>query len=150
MRGLISALVAPLLLLLAGPVWAAGNFASLPVTLDPLKMNGRDLSFSVKEYHLETGKYYKWQIESDGEEEFTIQAPELFRNSWIYMLQLFVAPCSATRCDVEIQPAGSIHAVQFDEPGAIYIYFVPLHPGEYDFYAVGFQSRGMIGKFVVR
>ena len=38
---------------------------------------GADLSFSVKEYLLETGEYYRWRIESQGGEEFMLLLPDL-------------------------------------------------------------------------
>ena len=30
------------------------------------------------------------------------------------------------------------------------VWFVPIRPGNFDFYVAGQQERGMIGKFVVR
>ena len=33
---------------------------------------------------------------------------------------------------------------------AAVVYFVPLRPGEYEFYAKGYQPRGLTGKFHVR
>ena len=61
------------------PVRAEGNLASRPERLETLLL-GADLSFSVKEYLLETGEYYRWRIESQGGEEFMLRAPDLFRN----------------------------------------------------------------------
>jgi len=131
------------LALIAGtlPAYAEGNFASQLTELEPLVMSGQDLSFSVNEYTLETGKYYKWRIESDGLEEFRVNAPELWRASWINQVVIN---------DIEVKPLGGIYGVEFDDEGGADIYFVPLMPGNYEFSAPGFEERGMTGKFIVR
>jgi hypothetical protein len=122
-------------------VQAAGNLASQPVLLEPLVL-GADLSFSVKEYQLETGRYYRWRITSGGGEEFLIQSPELFRSSWIDQVVIN---------ELEVKPVGGgLYGVEFDDAGDIDIWFVPILPGNYEFFAEGHQERGMIGTFVVR
>lgn len=120
---------------------AEGNLASQPTELEPLVMSGADLTFSVTEYALETGKYYKWHIESDGLEEFRVNAPELWRASWINQVVIN---------DIEVKPLGAIYGVEFDDEGAADIFFIPLMPGNYEFSAPGFEDRGMAGTFVVR
>jgi len=120
---------------------AEGNLAAKPVRLEPLVL-GADLSFSVKEYVLETGKYYRWQIQSQGGEEFLVQAPELFRNSWVNQVVIG---------DTEVKPVGGgLYGVEFDDEGTADVWFVPIVPGDFEFYAAGFRERGMLGKFVVR
>jgi hypothetical protein len=138
---LCTLVVAALAGLAASPASAAGNLASQPVLLEPLVL-GADLSFSVKEYQLETGKYYRWRITSGGGEEFLIQSPELFRSSWVDQIVIN---------DLEVKPVGGgLYGVEFDDAGDIDIWFVPILPGNYQFYAEGHQERGMIGTFVVR
>lgn len=122
-------------------VQAEGNLASKPTILEPLVMNGADLTFSTNEYILETGKYYKWRIESDGREEFRINAPELWRSSWINQIVIN---------DIEVKPLGAIYGVEFDDEGGADIFFIPLEPGNYAFGAAGFEERGMTGTFIVR
>lgn len=123
------------------PALAEGNLASRATRLDPLVL-GADLSFSVKEFRLETGKYYRWRIESKGGEEFLVQSPGLFRNSWVNQVVID---------DIEVKPVGGgIYGIEFDDEGVADIWFVPIRPGEYDYYATGFESRGMIGKFIVK
>ena len=124
----------------AGAALAEGNLASRATRLEPLQIKG-DLTFEPKEFQLETGKYYRWRIESDGGDEFMIQAPELFRNVWINQIVVN---------DLEVHTSGAIYGVEFDDEGTIDIWFVPIRPGEYEYYARGYQSRGMTGKFVVR
>ena len=122
-------------------VMAEGNLASRATRLDPLVL-GADLSFSVKEFRLETGKYYRWRIESTGGEEFLVQSPGLFRNSWVNQIVIN---------DIEVKPVGGgIYGIEFDDEGVADVWFVPIRPGEYDYYATGFESRGMIGKFIVK
>lgn len=125
---------------LTAPVRAEGNLASRAERLEPLVL-GADLSFSVTEYQLETGKYYRWRIESEGGEEFAVRSPELFRNSWIDQVIIN---------DIEVTPMGGIYSVEFDDEGVADVWFVPVRPGNFDYFVAGFESRGMIGTFVVR
>jgi len=124
----------------AAPALAEGNLASRATRLDPLVVE-RDLSFSIKEYQIETGKYYRWQIESKGGDEFIMIAPELFRNAWINQIVIN---------DIEVKPLGGIYGVEFDSEGIADIWFVVIRPGEYSFSAQGHEARGLIGKFVVK
>ncbi len=118
---------------------AKGNLASRGTRLDTLTLTG-DLGFSVTEYKIETGKYYRWRIESDGGEEFMIQAPELMRNSWIDQIVIN---------KIEIMPAGGIYGLEFDDEGHADIWFVPIRPGVYEYWVRGYKERGMVGKFIV-
>ncbi|MFO1183629.1 MAG: hypothetical protein U1E56_02430 [Bauldia sp.] len=137
-------------LVAAAPAQAVDILATAPIELAPLKMDGRKISFSVKEYTLETGKYYKWHVEGDGVEEFTVMAPELFRNSWIAKIVMNAAECPTAKCEVELYPGGAVYALQFDDPSSADVYFVPVRTGDFEFYAKGYQPRGMTGKFKVR
>ncbi len=119
---------------------AEGNLASRPTTLD-LAINSRTLTFSQTEFTLETGKYYRWAITSDGFEEVMIQAPDLFRNSWINQIVIN---------DLEVHPFGGIYGVEFDDAGEIVIFFIPIRPGNYDFFVPGYEERGLRGTFIVR
>lgn len=130
-----------LTLALTAPTYAEGNLASDATRLPELKIDSAELTFSEMEYQLETGKYYRWSIVHDGGEELAIFAPELMRNSWINQIVIN---------DLEVKPWGGIYSVEFDDEGTIDIWFVPIRPGEYEFYAAGYQDRGLKGKFVVR
>jgi hypothetical protein len=123
----------------AGTVVAEGNLASAPQTLEPLLLDGREWSMAPLEYTLETGKYYRWAITSDGLEEFAVMAPDLWRNSWINQVVIN---------DLEVKPMG-LYSVEFDDEGTIDIWFVPIRPGRYDFWVAGFEGRGMAGHFMV-
>ena len=134
-----SALAAMLMSALAAPATAEGNLASNATRLPDMAIDSEALSFSQTEFQLETGKYYRWRIVHDGGEELAIVAPELFRNSWIN--QVIVN-------DLEVTPYG-LYSVEFDNEGTIDIWFLPVRPGEYEFWADGYKERGMVGKFIV-
>jgi hypothetical protein len=119
---------------------AEGNLAAEPTTL-LLEIDGAALTFSETEYQLETGKYYRWEIISDGIEEVMIRAPELFRNSWINQIVID---------EREVHTSGAVYGIEFDDEGAVVIFFVPIRPGNYDFFAEDFEERGLLGTFVVR
>lgn len=122
----------------AAPALAEGNLASKPVDLPELMLTG-DLKMSQTEYQLETGKYYRIDITSDGAEEFAWMAPELFRNSWVNQVVVN---------DLEVK-AADIYSLEFDAAGTFNLTFIPLRPGRYEFYVKGYESRGMLGAFVV-
>lgn len=120
------------------PLLAEGNLASRPVDLPDLMLSG-DLTMSQTEYQLETGKYYRINISSDGQEEFAWMAPELFRNSWLNQIVVN---------DLEVKAYG-VYSLEFDAEGTFEMTFVPIRPGRYDFWVDGYEGRGMLGAFVV-
>ena len=124
--------------LLAAPVLAEGNLASKPVDLAELMLTG-DLKMSQTEYQLETGKYYRINISSDGQEEFAWFSPELFRNVWVNQIVVN---------DLEVK-AADIYSLEFDAAGTFTMTFVPIRPGKYDFYVDGYADKGMLGSFIV-
>lgn len=124
----------------ATPLLAEGNLASQPERLPDMEIDSAELTLSVNQFELETGKYYRWRIVHDGGEEFQFMAPDLFRNSWVNQVVIN---------DLEVKPLG-LHSVEFDDAGTIDIWFVPIRPGNYDFYVPGYEERGIAGTFVVR
>ena len=77
------------LALLLWPVsaWAEGNLAKRAERLPVLEINGAE-GFSVTKYEIETGKFYRWRIASDGRGEYKLLAPELMRNSWVDQISI--------------------------------------------------------------
>jgi uncharacterized cupredoxin-like copper-binding protein len=138
MRANPAGALALILALQAGAVLAEGNLASDPVDLPELLLSG-DLSMSETEYQLETGKYYRIHITSDGQEEFAWFAPELFRNAWVNQVVVN---------DLEVK-AADIYSLEFDAAGTFILTFVPIRPGQYDFYVDGYADKGMLGHFMV-
>lgn len=133
------------LLVLAVLLWPAsalaeGNLAKRAERLPALEIRGAE-GFSVTEYQIETGTYYRWRIVSDGRGEYKLMAPELMRNSWVEQVSIE---------DKEVKPLGGLYAVEFDDEGEIDIYFVPIRPGTYEFYVEGMKADGMSGTFVVK
>jgi hypothetical protein len=126
-------------LLLAGSAHAEGNLAANGTDLT-LSINTEDLTFSQNTWELETGKYYRIDITSDGNEEISVVAPELWRNSWINQIVVN---------DLEVKAYG-LYSVEFDDAGTFNISFVPVRPGEYDIYVPGYEERGLKGKFIVK
>lgn len=131
-------IAAALIVMGQADVSAKGNLASRPQTLPRLVFDG-NLNFSVKEYKLETGVFYRWEIESKGGEEFALHAPELWRNSWIEQIVI-------NKIEVKVQTP---YSFEFDEPGVVTVTFYPIRPGRYPFFLKGFENRGMAGTFVV-
>lgn len=121
-------------------VAAEGNLASNATRLPDMMIDSAALTLSVNEFALETGKYYRWSIVHDGGEEFQIVAPDLFRNAWINQVVIN---------DLEVQPYG-LYGIEFDDEGTIEVWFVPIRPGNYDFWISGYEERGLSGTFVVR
>lgn len=136
--GKIAAAACVAVAMIAAPALAEGNLASKPVDLPELMLTG-DLKMSQMEYQLETGKYYRINISSDGQEEFAWMSPELFRNVWVNQVVVN---------DLEVK-AADIYSLEFDAAGTFELTFVPLRPGRYDFYVDGYERQGMIGAFVV-
>jgi hypothetical protein len=117
---------------------AKGNLASRPQNLPRLVFDG-NLNFSVKEYKLETGVFYRWEIESKGGDEFALFAPELWRNSWVDQIVI-------NKIEIKVQTP---YSFEFDDPGVVTVTFFPLRPGRYPFFLKGYENKGMQGVFVV-
>ena len=117
---------------------AEGNLAAQPIDLPQLMLKG-DLSMSQTEYILETGKFYRIEISSDGQEEFAWMSPDLFRNAWVNQIVVN---------ELEVKAYG-VYSLEFDAEGTFEMTFVPIRPGRFDFWVDGYEGRGMLGAFVV-
>ena len=107
--------------------------------LDPLILDAAS-GFSIKQFEIETGVYYRWRIQSDGLEEYKIVAPDFFPEIWVDQVVIE---------DKEVKPFG-LHAIEFDDEGQIDVWFVPIRPGAYEFYVEGLRTQGFSGEFVVK
>ena len=112
---------------------AAGAERPPKLTIDGAK------GFSVKRYEIETGRYTRWRVESDGRGEYKLLAPEPVRNARVDRVSIE---------DKEVKPLGGLHAVAFDDEGEIR--FVPIRPGAYEFRVEGMRHDGMLGTFMVK
>jgi hypothetical protein len=121
------------------PAMAAGNLASNGEKLE-LKIDTDDLKFSQNEFDLETGKYYRMDITVDDGDDTAFMAPEFFRNVWINQIVVN---------DLELKTQVP-YSLEWDAGGTFNVSFVPIRPGEYDFWIEGYQDKGLKGKFVVK
>lgn len=124
---------------LAASVFAEGDPTRRAERLEPLVLDAAT-GFSITRYEVETGVYYRWRIESDGLEEYTLLAPGLFRESWIDQVVID---------DNKVKLFG-LQAVEFDDEGEVDIWFIPQRPGDYPYYLEGLDTQGFSGVFVVR
>jgi hypothetical protein len=138
MRSFISrAAMAAVLGLLALPLSAA-NLITKATDLPPLQLSAGK-AFPKEPIELEAGKYYRWKIESDGSSEMAVAAPNFFRFIWINEVVVN---------DIEIRPLG-LDSIEFDDGGAAVISFVPIRPGEYEYFMPN-SGDAYRGKIVVK
>ncbi|HVX72231.1 MAG: hypothetical protein ACTHKD_10430 [Devosia sp.] len=125
--------------LVAVPALAAGNLASNGEKLE-LRIDTENLKFSQNEFDLETGKFYRMDITVDDADDTAFMAPELWRNVWINQIVVN---------DLELKTQVP-YSLEWDAAGTFNVSFVPIRPGEYDFWIAGYEDRGLKGKFVVK
>ena len=99
-----------------------------------------DYDMSQKVFNMETGKAYRLEITSMGFKEYELEAEDFFRNIWIRSIEI-----DGIELDAPV-----INEIEFEREGEIEIKFVPIRPGEYDFEIERLQSKGMVGKFIVK
>jgi uncharacterized cupredoxin-like copper-binding protein len=128
------------LLAIAAPALAAGNLAANGEKLE-LKIDTTNLKFSQNEFDLETGKYYRMDITADdGADNLVLMMPDFWRNVWVNQIVVN---------DLEVK-AQEPYSLEFDAAGTFNVSFVPIRPGEYEFYSPGYENKGLKGKFVVK
>ena len=120
------AAVAAILESLAQTAAAEGDPTRRAKRLEPTEIHATS-GFSVREYQLETGVYYRWRIVGDGIEEYEVLAEELFENSWTEKLSVE---------DVAI-PAVGLGKIQLGGESEVDVWFVPIRPGDYTFVIEG-------------
>jgi hypothetical protein len=130
-------LVALALTLLAAPLPAA-NLITKATDLAPLQLSAGK-AFPKEPIVLEAGKYYRWKIESDGTSEMAIAAPQFFRFIWINEVVIN---------DIEVRPLG-LDSIEFDDAGSAVISFVPIRPGEFEYFMPN-STDAYRGKIIVK
>lgn len=130
-----------LALVVSGLAFAKGDLATRATKLEPLVLGNEqnDFFMSVKEYKLETGKYYRWKVEASGKREYNLVAPEFWRNTWIRQVAVG---------ELEIKTS-TLEELDFDGAGSLEVFFVPVRTGTYEFRIRGLEQRGMTGKLLV-
>jgi uncharacterized cupredoxin-like copper-binding protein len=97
--------------------------------------------FSPKEPNkLETGKGYRWVIKSTGKKECAFEASEFFQNVWFRKAEVG---------KVEIKFA-TLNEIEFEEEGAVELFFTPIKPGEYKWECKGLGDKGLKGTISVK
>ena len=121
---------------------AEGDLTRRPTKLPDLVLGTEDNRYQLshKDYQLETGKSYKLKSVSSGQTEYAFQSPEFFSS-------IFLRKVEAG--DMEIK-AVSLTELEFEQEGEAEIYFVPIKPGSFEFYAEGLEAKGMEGTFTVK
>jgi hypothetical protein len=123
-------------------IYAAGDLTRRTQALPDLVLGSEasDYSLSQSEYQLETGKAYQLKIIASGQKEYAFQAPE-------FATSIFLRKVEAGGVEIK---AVTLNELEFEEAGEAEIYFVPIKPGKFSFYAKGLENKGMLGHFVVK
>lgn len=130
-----------LFIFFSGVSFGKGNLSVRPTKLEELVL-GADkemYKMSQTEYRLETGKAYSLEVSSTGYQEYAFRAPEFFENIWLRKVEAG---------NMEIK-APMLHELEFETEAEAEIFFVPIKPGKYKFYAAGLEKLGMVGYFIV-
>ncbi len=80
---------------------------------------------------LQSGKYYEWEITSDGSQELALAGAGFLRAIWIDEIVIE---------GIEIRPLG-VDSLEFDEAGTVEISFLAIKPGTYKFGVPGRESQ---------
>lgn len=121
---------------------AAGDLTRRGTALPDLRLGSEesDYSLSQNEYQLETGKAYQLKIIASGQKEYAFQAPE-------FSTSIFLRKIEAGGVEIK---AVTLLELEFEEAGEAEIFFVPIKPGKFPFFAKGLEGKGMLGHFVVK
>ena len=82
---------------------------------------------------LQSGKYYEWEITSDGSQELSLAGAGFLRAIWIDEIVIE---------GIEIRPLG-VDSLEFDEAGTVEISFVAIKPGTYTFGVPGRKTQSL-------
>ncbi|RJG08681.1 copper-binding protein [Pseudomonas cavernicola] len=124
-------------------IYAAGDLTRLTTALPDLLLGSEAsdyYSMSQQEYQLETGKAYQLKIIASGQKEYAFQAPE-------FATSIFLRKVEAGGVEIK---AVTLTELEFEDAGEAEIFFVPIKPGQYRFYAKGLEGKGMQGVFIVK
>ncbi|MBS7690016.1 copper-binding protein [Pseudomonas lalucatii] len=142
----IKTLLLPLMLIVSligvDSLHAEGDLTRRTTALPDLRLGDDDSDYAMSqhEYQLETGKAYQLKIIASGQKEYAFQAPELA--TAIYLRKVEAG-------GVEIK-AVTLTELEFEDAGEAEIFFVPIKPGKFRFYAKGLEHKGMLGHFLVK
>ena len=134
-----TALVAGLAAGWSGDVQAQAGLLSGRTDLEPITLaSGQPMTKAP--YELQSGKYYRIAIKSDGSAELAVAGPEFFRNMWVNEVVIN---------DIEVRPLG-VDSIEFDDEGEATISFVPIRPGTFVLKVPGTSSDAQQAVFNVK
>jgi plastocyanin len=109
--------------------------------MEPLVLGSEDNNFHMepKEYRLKVGQGYRWEIEAATDFEYSVIAPEFFRN-------IFIRKIEAEEIEIST-PA--LEKISFEDVAEAELVFVAIRPGTYEFGVENMKERGMVGKIIV-
>ncbi len=117
----------------------AGLLTGGATRLEPITLSsGQPLA--TEPYELESGKYYRLDINADGSAELAITGPEFFRNVWVDEVVI---------SGIEVRPLG-IDSLEFDREGTATISFVTIRPGRFTLRIPGTTGESQQAVFNVR
>ena len=121
---------------------AEGDLTRRTVSLPDLRLGNEDSDYAMSqlEYQLETGKAYQLKIIASGQKEYAFQAPE-------FATAIFLRKVEAGGVEIK---AVTLTELEFEDAGEAEIFFVPIKPGKFRFYAKGLEGKGMLGHFLVK
>lgn len=137
-RGLAAAVLIGAGALATGPATAA-NLLTKATDLPALELSAGK-AFPREPLELEAGKYYRWVIRSDGTTEAAVAAPEFFRFIWINEVVIN---------EIEVRPLG-LDSIEFDDEGEATLSFVPIRPGEFEYFMPNAPGDAYRGKIIVK
>jgi hypothetical protein len=120
--GTTSIALAAILEVLVQAAAAEGDPIRRAERLEPTEIDASS-GFSVREYDLEAGVYYRWRIVGDGVEEYEVVAEELFENSWVEKVSV-----ADTAFGVD-----GLREIELGGDDEVDVWFVPIRPGDYPF-----------------
>jgi hypothetical protein len=117
----------------------AGLLTGGPTKLEPITLaSGQPLAKAP--YELESGKYYRVDINADGSAELAIEGARFFRNVWVDEVVIN---------EIEVRPLG-VDSIEFDDEGTATISFVPIQPGTFVLQVPGSSGESQRAVFNVK
>ncbi len=134
----LNTLSACLMLFSATVFSQAGLLTGGAMELEPITL-GSGKPLAAAPYNLESGRFYKLKIISDGTAELALEGPGFFRNIWINEIVIN---------DIEIRPLG-VESLEFDDEGEATISFVTIRPGSFELKIPGTRGESQRAVFNV-
>ncbi|MFQ3351891.1 MAG: hypothetical protein ACI914_001143 [Candidatus Marivariicella framensis] len=119
--------------------FSEGNLTKRAKRLNEIIIDGNN-GLSINKINIETGKFYRLRITSDGKDEYIFEAPIFFRNIWIDQIVIDKK---------EIKPTG-IYFLEYDDKGSIDLFFIALRTGSYNYGIRGYPEKKFKGQIIIK